>query len=177
MIYNIVASTFIKAIQLNEHEKKVLVVKLTPRLTGSLKINAVVGKISVKSLNYFCMKGAEFHSNIFYPQATKEPSSLWGKLNFERVPIKADVPSAADKPVQFDKKLELTILPPAPALHVSFTPIPAEMLAGEIIPVTVNLMNAGAETLTNIYVSSEYPRWVLGDITGQELPLSILRGR
>lgn len=47
-IYNIVASTFIKAIQLNEHEKKVLVVKLTPRMTGTLNINAVVGKISVR---------------------------------------------------------------------------------------------------------------------------------
>lgn len=50
MIFNIVASTFIKAIQLNEHEKKILVVKLTPRLTGTLKINAVVGKISVSNL-------------------------------------------------------------------------------------------------------------------------------
>lgn len=47
MIYNIVASTFIKAIQLNEHEKKVIVIKLTPRFTGTLQINAVVGKISV----------------------------------------------------------------------------------------------------------------------------------
>lgn len=46
-IYNIVSSTFIKAIQLNEHEKKILVVKLTPRFTGLLQINAVVGKISV----------------------------------------------------------------------------------------------------------------------------------
>lgn len=153
-IYNIVASTFIKATQLNEHEKKVVVVKLTPRLTGLLKINGVVGKIS----------------------ATKEPSSLWGKLDFERIPIKTDVPSAGDKPIQFDKKLELLILPPAPALHVNFTPIPAEVLAGEIIPVTVNLVNAGAEPLTDIFVSSEYPRWVLGDADSQELPLSILRG-
>lgn len=67
-------------------------------------------------------------------------------------------------------------MPPAPALHVSFTPIPMEVLAGEIIPVTVNLMNAGSEPLNDIFVSSEYPRWVLGDVAGQELPLSILRG-
>lgn len=46
-IYNIVASTFIKSIQLNEHEKKVVVMKLTPRYTGHLEIKAVVGKISV----------------------------------------------------------------------------------------------------------------------------------
>lgn len=97
-------------------------------------------------------------------------------MDFERIPIKADVPSVIDKPVQFDKKLELLILPPAPALHVSFTPIPAEVLAGEIIPVTVNLVNAGAESLTDIYVASEYPRWVLGEVDNPELPLSILRG-
>lgn len=47
MIYNIVASTFIKSIQLNEHEKKIIVMKLTPRFTGQLEIKAVVGKISV----------------------------------------------------------------------------------------------------------------------------------
>lgn len=46
-IYNIVASTFIKSIQLNEREKKVVVMKLTPRYTGKLEIKAVVGKISV----------------------------------------------------------------------------------------------------------------------------------
>lgn len=46
-IYNVVASTFIKSIQLNEHEKKVVVIKLTPRFTGQLMIKGVVGKISV----------------------------------------------------------------------------------------------------------------------------------
>lgn len=82
-----------------------------------------------------------------------------------------------EKPIQFDKKLELVVLPPAPALHISFTPIPQELLAGEIIPVTVNLTNAGAEALTDIYVAAEDPRWILGDISGQELPLSLLRGK
>lgn len=48
-------------------------------------------------------------------------------------------------------------------------------MAGEIIPITVNLTNAGAESLTEIYVASEDPRWILGDINGQELPLSVLR--
>lgn len=82
-----------------------------------------------------------------------------------------------EKPVQFDKKLEVIVLPPAPALHISFTPIPQELLAGEIIPITVNLANAGAEPLTDIYVAAEDSRWILGDIDGQELPLSLLRGK
>lgn len=50
-IYNVVASTFIKAIQLNEHEKKVVVIKLTPRYTGQLIIKGVVGKISVSAIS------------------------------------------------------------------------------------------------------------------------------
>lgn len=50
-IYNVVASTFIKAIQLNEREKKVVVIKLTPRYTGQLIIKGVVGKISVSSVS------------------------------------------------------------------------------------------------------------------------------
>lgn len=44
-IYNIVASTFIKQIKLNEHEKKVVVMKLTPHHIGKLQIRAVVGKL------------------------------------------------------------------------------------------------------------------------------------
>lgn len=46
-IFNIVASTFIKAIQLNEREKKVIIIKVTPRFTGHLVIKGVTGKISV----------------------------------------------------------------------------------------------------------------------------------
>lgn len=44
-IYNIVASTFIKQIKLNEHEKKTVVMKLTPHHIGNLQIQAVVGKL------------------------------------------------------------------------------------------------------------------------------------
>lgn len=97
-------------------------------------------------------------------------------MNFDTVIIKPDGPVIVDKPVQFDKKLELIVLPPAPALHISFTIIPQELLAGEIIPITVSLTNAGAEPLTDIYVAAEDSRWILGDVDGQELPLSLLRG-
>lgn len=52
-IYNIVASTFIKQIKLNEHEKKVVVMKLTPHHIGKLQIRAVVGKL-VCFVNFEC---------------------------------------------------------------------------------------------------------------------------
>lgn len=72
--------------------------------------------------------------------------------------------------------MELNILPPAPALHVNFSVIPHEVLAGEIVPVTVHLTNAGAEPLNDIFVATEDPRWILGDLNSQELPLSLLKG-
>lgn len=90
--------------------------------------------------------------------------------------IRADGPSAADKQKLYDRKLNLTILPPAPALHICFTPIPADVLAGEIVPVTVTLLNAGTDLLTSIYVAAEDARWVLVETDSQELPLSLLRG-
>lgn len=62
-IYNVVASTFIKAIQLNEHEKKVVVIKLTPRYTGQLIIKGVVGKISVSSVS---LKSLEHRLELIY---------------------------------------------------------------------------------------------------------------
>lgn len=72
-IFNIVAPTFIKLIQLNEHEKKVVVMKLTPRLTGQLDIKAVVGKISV---------GRDFSSKFgrFYMEQWSQIILSW--LNF-----------------------------------------------------------------------------------------------
>lgn len=73
--------------------------------------------------------------------------------------------------------MNLAILPPAPALHVSFTQIPAEVLAGEIIPITVYLNNAGAVSLNDIWVVADEPRWILGELNSQELPLSLLRGK
>lgn len=97
-------------------------------------------------------------------------------MDFEQNVIRADGPSSADKPKQYDRKLSLTILPPAPALHISFTPIPGDVLAGEIIPVTITLFNAGTDVLTSIFVAAEDSRWVLVDTKSQELPLSLLRG-
>lgn len=120
----------------------------------------------------------QYHFSFeYFQKATKETSSLWGKIDFEAPIIKPDGPSSAEKPPQFDKKLNLTILPPAPALHVSFTQIPVEVLAGEIIPITVYLTNAGAVSLNDIWVVGDEPRWILGEPNSQELPLSLLRGK
>lgn len=147
-------ATHIKLLPLNECDKKQVNIRLTPRQTGRLRVDGVVGKIS----------------------ATSEPNNLWGKLTFAPVPIKLDTPKAVDRPTQYDKKLEITVLPPASSLQVQFSAMPQEVIAGEVIPVQLTLTNAGGDTLSDIYVSSETPRWILGDLNGQQLPLSILKG-
>lgn len=154
IVENLVIATHIKLLPLNECDKKQVNIRLTPRQTGRLRVDGVVGKIS----------------------ATSEPNNLWGKLTFAPIPIKLDTPKAVDKPTQYDKKLEITVLPPASALQVQFSALPQEVIAGEVLPVQLTLTNAGADCLSDIYVSSETPRWILGDLNGQQLPLSILKG-
>lgn len=94
------------------------------------------------------------------------------------IPIKPEIPfQTQDKTIQYDKKLEINVLPPAPALNVSFSEIPQDVLAGEIIPITIHLINSGFVPINEIYVATENPRWLLCDINDadQELPLSVLR--
>lgn len=45
--HNIVTSSYIKTIQLNEYDKKMITLNLIPQFTGTLKITGIVGKISV----------------------------------------------------------------------------------------------------------------------------------
>ncbi|KAJ6641577.1 Trafficking protein particle complex subunit 8 [Pseudolycoriella hygida] len=148
-----IKSSYIKTIQMNEYDKKLVTLNLIPHLTGTLKITGIVGKIS----------------------ATNENSNLTGKLDFEPILIRPEGPSAYEKSPQYDKKLEISVLPPVSALHVSFSIIPDEVLAGEIIPIKVYLTNSGDDPLGSLYAATESPRWMLGDLDGQELPLSVLR--
>lgn len=87
VIYNIVASTIIKAVQLNEHERKVLVIKLTPHFIGELRINAVVGKISVSNKPETKKRKKLFgnflfsHFFLFYKKGNKRTIKFVGKIN------------------------------------------------------------------------------------------------
>lgn len=96
--------------------------------------------------------------------------SLWGKLTFETNWIKI-----SDKKTEMDKKLEIQVLPPAPALHVSFSQTPEEVLAGEIIPIMINLTNAGTNPIGDVFVAVENPRWISVNPEEADLPLSVLR--
>lgn len=151
-IENVISSTSISTILFNEFERQTVNIKLVPNFNGYLRIKGVVGRISI--LN--------------------EPTSLWGKLDFEQIPIKTK-DSNVEK-IIYDKKLEIQILPAAPVLHVVFSKIPQEVLAGEIIPITVQLTNAGDNVLNDVYVAIENPRFVSINPDDAELPLSILGG-
>lgn len=164
-----VTATHIRSVHLNEFDRQTLCIRLIPLQTGRLTVDGVVGRLSL----------------------TNEPSTLWGRLNFDPVPIVGNdsatsgpgVSAAAAQAVgaqqqqqqQFDKKLQIDVLPAVPSLQVQFSAVPDEVLAGEIVAVQVTLSNAGAVGLGDVWAATEHPRWVLGE--ERELPLSVLKGK
>lgn len=154
-IDNIVTTTSVSQVHFDEYETKTVSLKLTPRCTGQLRILGVVGKISSNATG-----------------ATDAPN-LWGKQLFEALPIRSNMKD--NRPLQFDRKLEIEILPPAPALHVSFSQCSNEVLAGEVIPIKIHLTNAGVSMLNDILICIDNPRYVLVNPDESEIPLSIQR--
>lgn len=155
-----VTASHIRCVQLNECERQSLTIRLVPLQTGRLSIDGVVGRLSV----------------------TNEPNTLWGRLRFEPLPIQqpqqqSATTTAAGGGAQqqqlFDQKLHIDVVPAVPSLHVQFSAMPDEVLAGEIIAVQVTMTNAGAVGLGDVWAATEHPRWVLGD--EPELPLSVLK--
>lgn len=153
---SIVATSSIKTVQLMGQDKKTIVFKLTPKLQGRLKITGLIGKIS----------------------AVNDSLSLLGKIYFSKSTPKQDDASVQEinQPESIDKIFSIVILPAAPALHVQFSCTPSNVLAGEIIPVHVYLTNTGLNTMNNIYVATNEPRWIIINPEANELPLSILKG-
>lgn len=145
----VVTAIPVSRLDFNEYERKQLVMKLTAKQIGVLKIVGIAGRLSC-------------------PNETS--GSLWGKLMFESNWIKI-----SDKKTELDKKLEIQVLPPAPALHVSFSQTPEEVLAGEIIPIMINLTNAGTSPIGDVFVAVENPRWISVNPEEADLPLSVLR--
>lgn len=143
---HVVSSWSIGVLEFNEYEKKAVTMKLTPKQVGQLTITGIAGKLSCPN--------------------ESGSLSLWGKLKMIKSP---------DKQHDLNKMLNIQILPPAPVLHVSFSQTPDEVLAGEVIPIMINLTNAGTSPIGDIYVAVESPRWVSVNPEESELPLSVLR--
>uniref|UniRef100_A0A6B2EI91 Protein with involvement in meiosis gsg1 n=1 Tax=Phlebotomus kandelakii TaxID=1109342 RepID=A0A6B2EI91_9DIPT len=150
---SVIAANVIGTVNINEHEYKTILFRVTPKITGMLHVTGVIGQLS----------------------AMTDPTSLWGKMDFERIAIKRNDPPVNDKPIEYDKRLDIQVLEPAPALCVSFGEMQKEVVAGEVIPVTVQMTNCGATALTDIFLAVESPRWFLVSSDKAELPLSVLR--
>lgn len=156
MYENIAYATKVPQLTINEHESRTVKFKLTPKEVGTITITGLVGQLA----------------------AQNEHESLWGKLEFEPMAIRPTGPQQMEKPKTYDKRLEIQVLEPAPALAVSFSEIPTEVLAGELIPITMQYTNCGVSEINDLYVAFEHPRNFLvegSSSSATELPLSLLR--
>lgn len=148
-----IKTSCLSTLELAEQAEQLVHFKLTPKLTGRLSILGVVCRVAAKA----------------------EPTaSLVGLLQFETQRIK---PSAAKQSSQtlLDNRLSIKLVPQVPALSVSFSPVPTEMLAGEIIPVSITLRNLGIAPIEEIYLGCDNPRCLtLLEQQHTEMPLTIL---
>ncbi|XP_064545470.1 trafficking protein particle complex subunit 8 [Drosophila montana] len=148
-----IKTSCLSALELAEQANQLLHFKLTPKLTGRLSILGVVCRVAAKA----------------------EPTaSLLGLLQFETQRIK---PSTAKQSSQtlLDNRLSIKLVPQVPSLSVSFSPVPSELLAGEIVPVSITLRNLGISPIEEIYLGCDNPRCLtLLDQQNTEMPLTIL---
>ncbi|KAG5681973.1 hypothetical protein PVAND_011372 [Polypedilum vanderplanki] len=148
---SVVKCTVIDSIELSEYEKRTIHMTIRTEFIGYLRIIGIVGKIS----------------------SVQDKIPIWGKLNFEKIPIKSDIIQAKQ---DYDRKLEIQILPPATALSVRFTELPREVLSGEIFKAKVEIHNSGNYPISDIYIASNCPKeLIIKSNNAEELPLSLAK--
>lgn len=127
--------------------------EISSKFIGYLRIVGVAGKIS----------------------SALDKIQIWGKLNFEKSPIKSELNQVKQ---DYDRKLEIEILPPVSSLQVKFSDVPKDvLLSGEVFPVTIELLNTGPNEIGDVYIATNSPReLILDPKTIIDLPLSIEKG-
>lgn len=154
----VVKCTVIDAIEFGEYEKKKILMTITTEFVGYLRIIGIVGKIS---------------------SATDDKIQIWGKLNFDKIPLKVDNTSnaaAIQAKQDYDRKLEIQILPPTTAMKVRFTEFPREVLSGEVFEALIEISNSSTFPISEIYIASNSPKEFLIKSNGGDLHLSIAKG-
>lgn len=147
-----IACTVIDSVQFGEHEKKTIHMVVSSKFIGYLRIVGVAGKIS----------------------SVLDKVPIWGKLNFDKIQIKSDAIQAKQ---DYDRKLEIQVLPPISAFQVRITDVPKEVLTGEVFPVTIELTNTGPNEVGEVYFGTDSPReLIFSPESLNEMPLSIEKG-
>ncbi|CRL02155.1 CLUMA_CG015335, isoform A [Clunio marinus] len=147
---SVIVCTVIDAVEFGEYEKKTIHMKISSKFVGYLRIVGVAGKVS----------------------SIIDKVRIWGKLNFEKIPIKLEANNQVKS--DYDRKLEIQILPPTSALQVRFSDVPKEVLAGEVFPVTMEVNNTGLNDINDLFIATNSPKeMILEPKTIVDLPLSI----
>ncbi|XP_036342212.1 trafficking protein particle complex subunit 8-like [Rhagoletis pomonella] len=147
-----IKTSCVPSVVLDERCDHTIYFKITPKLTGLLNIIGVVGEVVL----------------------TSEPTAcLLGMLQFDTPQVK--VKGKQSTQMIIDNKLSIKVTPSVPAMSVSFSQLPTNLVAGEILPVTVTLRNSGIVPIEDVYLCCDQPRRLTlmdGDL---EVPLSILK--
>lgn len=147
-----ITCSIVDSVEFGEYEKKTINMVISSKYIGYLRVVGIAGKVS----------------------STLDKIQIWGKVNFDKISIKLE-PNQVKQ--DYDRKLEIEILPAVSALQVKFTEVPKEVLAGEIFPVSIELFNAGPNDIVDVYISNNSPReLVIEPKTIHEMPLSIMKG-
>ncbi|XP_017034499.1 trafficking protein particle complex subunit 8 [Drosophila kikkawai] len=147
-----IKTSCVASIELAEQAEVTLHFKLTPKLTGRLNILGVVCRVA----------------------AIGEPTaSLLGSLQFETQQIRPNNAKQSSQTV-LDNRLTIRLVPQQPAMSVSFTPVPSQLLTGEIIPVSVTLRNLGIAPIEEIYMGCDNPRCVSLLDRHSQMPLAMM---
>lgn len=148
-----ITCTMVDSVEFGEYEKKTMHMVISSKFIGYLRVVGVAGKVS----------------------SIQDKIQIWGKLNFHKIPIKAEANQQAKQ--DYDRKLEIQILPPISALQVRFTEVPKEVLAGEVFPVSIELTNTGPNDIQDVYFATNSPRELIFEPkTLKDMPLSIEKG-
>ncbi|XP_014485657.1 PREDICTED: trafficking protein particle complex subunit 8 [Dinoponera quadriceps] len=140
---SLVDSDVIDAILLQPACRQSIVLSLTPRRVGELKILGLSYKLSnpVQATND--------------PPVANSATTIAGKRLFEITLAK--LKNVKEKPGMNvhgkDYRLEMNVIEKAPFMQILFTKLSPEMLCGEIQKVKVTLRNVGNAPLTNIYIA------------------------
>ncbi|XP_075159619.1 trafficking protein particle complex subunit 8 homolog l(3)76BDm [Haematobia irritans] len=138
-----------QSVMLDEKASQTLYFKLTPKLTGRFTIVGMVAEVASQAEPIYSILGSlQFETQILRQTGNKSPA--------------------------FDQKLNIRVIPTLPSLNISFSAIPSDLLAGEIVPVNISFRNDSNKPIQEILVGCDNPRWLALQDKDIAIPLSLL---